>query len=350
MGDKKKSPVGRIFLTVLCVLLGLILVAVIAAVVFIGSIFDNLQQIDTSVPTLSSSEIQRIEDETDPLDPDFTGPVYEDVTWPTETVPVIEKEDHVFNILLIGQDRREGQGRQRSDAMILCTLNLETKTLTMTSFMRDLYVQIPGYRDNRMNAAYQFGGMPLLNDTLMVNFGVQVDGNIEVDFEGFAEIVDILGGVSIELTGTEAGYLNNGKGWRLKSGTNLLTGEQALAYSRIRYIKSNDTSGRADSDYGRTYRQRQVLTSLINSCKNSNLTTLMSLLDPIMDIVATDMSEAQIVEYAMEVFPILSELKIVTQRIPADGTYEGARIRGMSVLIPDLEANRQLLLDSIMKE
>ena len=92
---------------------------------------------------------------------------------------------NIKSILLIGQDKREGQSRQRSDSMILATLDKDQKTISLTSFMRDLYVAIPGYSSTRINAAYAYGGMDLLDETLTQNFGVEIDGNVEVDFEVF---------------------------------------------------------------------------------------------------------------------------------------------------------------------
>ena len=91
-------------------------------------------------------------------------------------------DEHLLNLLLVGQDKRPGEGRQRSDVMIVASINLETKAVSLISFMRDLYVQIPGYSDNRLNAAYVFGGFPLLKETLYENFGITIDGCFEVDF------------------------------------------------------------------------------------------------------------------------------------------------------------------------
>ncbi len=108
----------------------------------------------------------------------------EDVEWNGEKFEAVNN-DGLVNILLIGQDRREVKSRQRSDAMILCRFNPETNKLSMISFLRDLYVQIPGYEDNRLNAAYAYGGFELLKETLALNFGITVDGCLESDFEGF---------------------------------------------------------------------------------------------------------------------------------------------------------------------
>ena len=175
-------------------------------------------------------------------------------------------DEHLINILLVGQDRRPGEGRQRSDTMILCSFNPETNELSMISFLRDLYVQIPGYSDNRMNAAYVFGGFPLLKATLYQNFGVTVDGCFEVDFSGFKKIIDIVGGVDIYLTAAEAKIVGDGA----KEGMCHLDGDHALIYSRIRKI---------DSDFQRTSRQRKVLTAIFNNVKSCSVPELLDLVD-----------------------------------------------------------------------
>jgi len=346
--QKKNARKGRrTALTVLCVILALLLALLIAATVYIESLLSLIGRVDINQEsTMSSSEYEQwLQDQTDPENPDFTGATVnpDDVTW-GETEPIIT-EPHVYNFLLIGQDRREGEGRQRSDAMILCTLNTQTKTLTMTSFMRDLYVQIPGYSDNRINACYQLGGMKLLDQCLAVNFGVTVNGNVEVDFGGFMDMIDKLGGVDMELTRSEANYLNRRGNWdvddstagqwSLVEGMNHLTGEQALAFSRIRYI--------GNGDFERTDRQRRVLTALLDKCRGLSIPELNDLLWMVMPMLTTDLDNNQIIQYALELLPLVKDLKIQTQRIPADGTFQYANIRNMEVLLPNLEKNRELL-------
>ena len=114
---------------------------------------------------------------------------------------------NIKSILLIGQDKQGDQTRQRSDSMILATLDKDQGTISLTSFMRDLYVAIPGYSSTRINAAYAYGGVELLDETLEENFGVQIDGNVEVDFEVFKVLVDKVGGIDLELTQAEADYI-----------------------------------------------------------------------------------------------------------------------------------------------
>ena len=335
----------RTALIVLCCILAVVLLVLVAATCAVEGLLGKIRRIDGSQPTLSSDEIHNIENPTETRgDLETRDP--SDITWNSSDLPHIGG-DGIVNLLLIGQDRREGQGRARSDSMILCTFNTKRKTLTMTSFMRDLYVEIPDYQDNRINAAYALGGMELLDATLMQNFGIEVDGNVEVDFGEFEQIIDLLGGVDIDLNADEAEYLSRrgnwdvsdtAYSWDLVEGTNHLTGEQALAYSRIRYI------GR--DDFERTSRQRRVLSALIDAYKNVDQAKMLSILNQVLPMISTDLTNKEILGYAVDLWP-LTQYTVVTQRIPADDAYEGVYIRGMAVLVPDLEANRKLLVDSL---
>jgi len=267
----------------------------------------------------------------------------EDIDWGSD-VEKVEAGENIVNILLIGQDAR-GNERARSDSMILCTFNKGTNTITMTSFMRDMYVKIPGYYNNRINAAYPAGGMDLLNKTLEHNFGVEVDGNVEVNFAHFAEVIDVLGGVDIELTRAEANYINGelrneGVSSSLGEGLQHLNGKQALWYSRIRKVGG-------DGDFGRTARQRKVLNSLIEEFRNADLNTMLNLVEEILPMITTDLSNAEIISLATELFPMLEDCNVVSQRIPADDAYSMTMINGMSVLLADMDAARELLKNTI---
>lgn len=249
-------------------------------------------------------------------------------------------EKEIVNILLIGQDRREGEDRARSDAMILVTINKNTKSIVLTSFLRDLYVEIPGYGSNRINASYVWGGMELLNQTLQKNFGIYIDGNVEVDFNQFSEIVDLIGGVEITLRSDEAQVINSETGGSLVEGTQQLTGAQALTYARIRNLD-------ADGDFSRTQRQRTLINAIIRQMKDAGIVNLLKIVDDVLPMITTDMSNTQILGIATTMIPVLTGAEITNQRIPADGTYSYAMVDGMSVLKPDLEANRKLLWDTL---
>jgi LCP family protein required for cell wall assembly len=252
-----------------------------------------------------------------------------------ETV-ITNKE--VINILLIGQDRRPNEDRARSDSMIIATINKHDKTIKLISLMRDMYVQIPGYSDNKINAAYALGGMELLDDTIEKNFLVHIDGNVEVDFEQFTKIIDKIGGIDIKINERETEYLNTDTNWNLSAGICHMTGDVALKYSRTRYV-GND-------DYERTERQRKVLSAAFKKIKDSSLITILTLADDILSLINTDISSTNIIGYITGIMS-MGEIEVETYRIPADGEFTIATIREMSVLVPDLSDNRALLKEYI---
>jgi LCP family protein required for cell wall assembly len=334
----------QIGLIVLCAVLALVLLAMIFATSYANHFLNQINYIPLDT-TLSSEAIESIENNlTETIPPDYTGVVVDptDITQPEESTPttIIQNKDMV-NFLLVGQDRRPGQGRQRADTMIVVTINKRTNTITLTSFMRDLYVDIPGYKFNKMNAAYERGGFGMLCETLLTNFGVTIDGCVEVDFDGFANIINMIGGVDIVLSAAEAKDLNNTYQWGLKEGLNHLDGVQALGYSRTRNI---------GSDFGRTERQRKVILAIIEKAKTLSLSELERLLSGALPMVSTTMTSREIMTYARELFPILTKANMQTLRIPASGTYTNAMIAGVGAsLVPDLEKNRQLLLETLFR-
>ena len=247
----------------------------------------------------------------------------------------IINNEALLNILLVGQDKCEGESRQRSDTMILCSFNPETNKLSMISFLRDLYVRIPGYEDNRLNAAYAYGGFELLKETLELNFGITVDGCLESDFEGFEKIIDTVGGVEIELTAEEAEIVGGGA----SQGICNLNGKQALTYARIRKI---------DSDFQRTSRQRNILNAVFEKVKSYQLMELASLFSEILPMMSTDMTDDEIMTFALTLASSLSDIKTQSCSIPAEGTYKNATIRGMAVLVPDLEKIRELIFEEYL--
>ena len=253
----------------------------------------------------------------------------------------IEMKGNSFNVLLIGTDLDENS-TSRSDTMIVCNVNLDTKKVTLISFLRDCYVQIPDHKDNKLNAAYAFGGVELLDKTLEENFGVAVDANVLVDFKAFQQVIDALGGVEVYLFQDECNYVNSDTGSkRYKEGYCLLDGKAALSYCRIRSL---------DSDFGRTERQRKVLTALYNKFHTITLKEALDLIDKVFPLVTTDITNSEIVSYAVKLLPLIRECEIAPAHIPADGTWENANVRGMAVLILDFDKNRALLKDIIEGE
>ena len=339
---RKRKNGKRIALIVLCTVLAAVLTAMVGVTVMAHSLMNKMNRVeDENSATISIQEMEQYLEE-EKQQETGQGPAIrdEEVEWGQLEGTLLGESDDVINILLIGQDRRPGETRSRSDSMILCTVNRNDKTIVLTSFMRDLYVQIPGYGNNRINASYAWGGMELLNKTLEQNFGIYIDGNVEVDFEQFTEIVDLLGGVPMELRADEAQYINIDTQSSLTEGMQQLTGKQALSYSRIRNLD-------ADADFSRTNRQRKVLDALFRQVKDAGLVRLLTLLDEVLPMVTTDMGNGEILGYATKVFPMMSGGSISSQRVPADGAYKGAMIDGMSVLVADMDQTRQMLQDTL---
>lgn len=329
----------NVALSILCIILFLILAALISGTAYVNYLMGLINH-DPGTDTYPSDYVGTWEtDDSDTISPDYTGPIIDptDITMDSTAPTIIDSGDNIVNILLVGQDRRSYENyRTRSDAMILCTFNKQNKTITLTSFMRDMYVTIPGYKSQKINAAYAFGGMSLLKETLAVNFGVHVDVCLEVDFDGFTKVIDIVGGVDISLNEKEVEYMSGqGGGWSFQVGTNHLNGAQALFYSRIRYI--------GNADYERTERQRRVITALINEAKNSSWTTLLNLMQEVLPSVTSDTSGSDLIKYAADLFPLINS-EIITQRIPVDGTFTSGSINGVGdSLIIDFDANRAVL-------
>lgn len=339
---KRRNSGKRAALIVLNVVLAIILTAMLGVTLVAHSLMNKMNRVDGSQQgTMSPEQIQDYL-EGEKQEGGSGGPSIDDsdVSWGEEVKNLIGDSDNIINILLIGQDRRPGEDRARSDTMILCTINRDTKAIVLTSFMRDLYVQIPGYGNNRINASYAWGGMELLNKTLEENFGIYVDGNIEVDFQQFAQIVDLLGGVPMELRSDEADYINADTQSSLSAGYQILNGKQALSYARIRSLD-------ADADFSRTNRQRKVLNALFEQVKDSGLVKLLGLLDDVLPMVTTDMSNTKILGYATKVFPMFADVTISSQRVPVDGAYYGAMIDGMAVLVADMDVTRETLRQTL---
>lgn len=255
-----------------------------------------------------------------------------------EATPLSDNsEKDVVNILLVGRDADAGNGT-RSDTMLLCSFNKRDDTITLTSFLRDLYVKIPGHHKDRINAAYAFGGIELLDETLLENFGVEVDGNVEVDFGDFREIIDLMGGVTMELTAAEARVINDHvRDKEVTEGTHLLDGRQALAYVRNRKD--------ADGDFSRTNRQRKLLRAMAQAYKSKKLTQMLGLMEDILPMISTDISAIELTNYALTLFPMLNSAQIKTQSIPVEDGFRYANVDGKAVLLPDMEKNIQALSD-----
>lgn len=268
------------------------------------------------------------------------------------TSKTLLSEPYVTNVLLIGSDSRDDT-RGRSDSMILLSINKKTDKIFLTSLMRDMYVDIPGRDKNKINAAYSFGGPELLMDTIQENLGVKIDDYIEISFVSFASIVDAVGGVEITVSDAEAqainqilqdevnGILGDARNADLLSqgGKYILNGKQALCYSRIRHV--------GNADFQRTERQREVLTQLVTSLKNSGAAGMKRLMSSALPKIRTNMTKGELYQLSLRM-PFLLNYEMTQIQIPADGTYTDDRNTNAGwALVVDLDANRELLKEQV---
>lgn len=245
------------------------------------------------------------------------------------------------NILLIGEEQFDGASN--TDAMIVASLNTKDKTIKLTSLMRDLYVNIPGYRNNKLNSVFSKGGIELLYETIGNNFGINIDGYILVNFKSLEYIVNKLGGIKVTLTKNEADYLNaknyisNKKYRNVVEGTQTMNGNQVMGYCRIRYV----STGTQNDDFGRTQRQRLVLKSIYQKLRKMNVLKLTWFMNDILSNqnIITDISRTEFNNYFEQLVDLIGHIKIKEYRVPADGTYENQKVllgsKKAAVLVPN---------------
>lgn len=235
-------------------------------------------------------------------------------------------ESGTYNMLLIGVDRRDDSWYGNSDVMILVTVNSQKETIYMTSFLRDLYADIPGISDHRLNAACANGGAELCVQTIKDNYGVQIDNYAMVDFNSMAEIVDNIGGVEVEISDAEMEFINKHIAEQYKlagrsdveylehSGTVLMNGYQTVVYTRDR------TTG-ISSDFGRTERQRKVLTAIFEKAKNDyEETSSSSTVQKLLSYMTNDLTGGDTLKLMAKMSEWLN-YQLEEQRIPFDDSY-----------------------------
>lgn len=325
---KKKSRFPR-WLKILSIVFSVVMVVSIGGMYAVSHYLDRINYTDWSNTEKLSEEFDQ--DDIDGLD------VVDPNSISLSSGGSLRTDQDVINILLVGEEAMfDGGSRGRTDSMMIATINVKQKALKLTSIMRDLYVAIPGYSDNKLNAAYHNGGMPLLKQTIEENFDIELDGSVLVNFAGFEEIINRLGGVEITLTANEAAYLNrtnyisNPIYRNVRAGTQTLNGNQALGYSRIRYVRTETES----DDFGRTSRQRTVLNAIFDKYKSKSLPELVTILYDILPLVTTDINKSTIMDYLTTVVT-LGTTELETMRIPIDNAFSNSSVRGMSVLLPN---------------
>ncbi len=268
----------------------------------------------------------------------------------TEYVAGSACDPMILNVALFGVDRHEESDvHSRSDSILILSLDSRHKKIKLTSLMRDLWVHIPGYKDNRINAAIALGGESFAIKTIEQNFGIKIDRFCTVDFEGFRDIIDIIGGLDMEITAKEAHHINRllleldsafiqggikpFKSPLLKEvdGMHHLNGAQSLQYARSRKVP---TAEGLHDDYARTFRQRRVISLLINKFKSSSLPQILAVIEKAGPYVRTNLKKSEIITLGKNALKYL-QYEFVEFRIPQDGNFSGQNINGAAVLVID---------------
>lgn len=366
------SPWKKIVLIFLCVFLLLAALVAVGVKVYIDRVIGSIPTVSelptwTEDPPVTSEPTETIpaEETTQPTTVETTT---EAITETTE--PDYGQSGKIVNILVVGQDSRPVEEHKLSDTIMLFTLNKEKKTLTITSFLRDSYVNLPDYYRghtcgwNRINTAYALGyswfgdagAMDMMNVTIEGNYGVKIDGNVEISFDAFEAIVDVLGGLTIPLDEDETAYMNQevdnwsaigfGEIWNLhhfEVGENFLNGKEALWFASMRH------SSNSDNDFKRAARQRLVVDLVLQKLKTMNPLKVTSLIDEILPHILTNISTDDIKMYIKELVPYIFGLTLETNQCPAEGTYWGEMVDlpdgPGGVLKIDFDANRRIMAE-----
>ena len=254
MSRKKERKGLKIFGITVLVLLIILAVIIGGTITFVSSKLSKMQQIDLNEDNLNVSAQAK------------------------------EQLAEYRNIAIFGVDSRDdsyGKGN-RSDCIIIASINNKTKEVKLISVYRDTYVQIEGHGLDKITHAYSYGEAPLAIKTLNTNLDLNIKEFVTVNFETVKDVVNYIGGISMPVTSEEISHIPGIK----KAGTQTLNGEQALAYARIRYA----TGG----DYKRTERMRDVLTAVANKLKTLNISQLNGFVDEILPKVYTNITAGDI--------------------------------------------------------
>lgn len=236
------------------------------------------------------------------------------------------------NILLIGSDSREGEAG-RADTIMVLQLDGPSKQPKLLSFMRDTLVTIPGYGENKINAAYAFGGADLVRQTLAENFGLETNYYAKVDFRSFEKVIDTLfpSGVAINAEKDMSKNLEVA----IKQGQQQMNGLELLQYARFRMDE--------EGDFGRVRRQQQVMDAIFSEMKNP------------LAILKLPYAAGKVLGYASTNLPMSFLLKntfsiargaggVDSLTVPvADSWQYGSSASAGSVLVVNLETNQQAI-------
>lgn len=328
----------RIIWVVVIVLLALL----VAAIVAIKGKLNLIQYDDGETP--NDVTIQAAEEDDVALD--LSG--LDEVEAPQLPTQEIYSDQDVQNILLLGTDERgdEFSENARSDSMLILSLNREKNMAKLISLERGMGVPIlegpyQGQYD-WLTHCFRYGGAGLVMREVQTCFRVDVTHFIRVNFYAVVRIVDLLGGIDLNLTQAEADYINqehhdynpNGQVQTVSPGANHVNGATALAYARCRKI---------DSNWQRVQRQQNVIQACANRLKGADLGTLNELLNQVLPMVQTNFTQWEVARLMLSA-PGFLGVQFERMAVPAAGTYGSMTgMGGRSMYAPDFAENARLI-------
>lgn len=221
-----------------------------------------------------------------------------------EEMPDLRTVEGITNILLIGSDARSLNEKSRSDAIMILTIDSIHKKLKLTSILRDTYVKIPGHGEEKINHSFNYGGPELLIKTIENNFSIKLDKYAIVNFLGFKDLINAIGGLDIDIKPEEVKEANKSmlginedpSSLIKNSGLQHFNGQQVLAYSRIRHV--------GNGCYDRTERQRHVVSLIIDKLTDTPVVKYPVVGSKLLPYVKTNMDITEILNYAYTVYQI----------------------------------------------
>ncbi len=348
----------KVFIISLCIVIGIVCIS--GGVIYkVGhDLYSNMNYVADDSITVEETLPEAAEAETD----ERTGELISDDELARiqrsmiATSRDVVSDDNVYNVVLVGVDRQERTWNGNSDAMILVSIDKEQNRISMISLMRDIYVNIPSVGYKKLNAAYAYGGGPLLCQTITDNFKIQVDRYVSVDFWDLVEVVDIIGGIDLVVSPEEAevanGYIMDLCERQLnidpephyfpaEGGLVHADGVQTVSYARNRYV--------GNSDFGRTERQRYILTQMVAAVRNMSLAQMTQDMQEILEYVTTNIEESEIWSMLTEL-PDMLDYDFETSRVPYDGMYSTIYVNGQDMLVPEWDETLTILHDFIYGE
>lgn len=360
-GSENKKPgmnMKKVFAISFCIVLGIVFIS--GGVIYklghdlyssVNYVADDDVKVVETLPDVAEEETLSTEERTGrAVDKDELSSIHDQMK---KQEVEVKSDDDVYNIVLAGVDRQERTWNGNSDAIILVSINKAKDKVTMISLMRDTYVNIPDVGYKKLNAAYAYGAGPLLCQTITETFGIKVDRYVAVDFWDLIDIIDIIGGVDLEMTAREAevanGYINDmcERLMNLDASEHQLPyaggmvhcdGVQAVAYARNRMV--------GNSDFERTQRQRYVLTQLMEEAKRLSVAQITEKMQAILEHVTMNVPETEIWSMVTEL-PDMLDYKFEQIRVPYDNMYEILYVNGQDMLVPYWEDTLAKLQDAI---